>query len=285
MNSKLSDEMKNVEFVVSDLPNAYDTHETPNLSYSNIPLPYKKDKWYSHVSYQLKSFFVTNDRLLSLFLLYQSVGPRILSLVDIYTDIRVTMDLYNSKQDYSALFGLSLIFISFSFIMLWSVSLRLIDKFIDTGIKRQKSGIVNKLIYHNRASKTLFDILLVLYLFPPFGCLLVTLYEVWYLLYDVYLGVKSFIKGEILIIDKNLERRALKQFRRIVEFFGEGIPQLISQIYMFIFKIKISPFDLYLSIFVSTFHLIYNLYKLHKEAKYNGLSFAQYSINVLHLGV
>ena len=275
--------MKNVEFILNsddDDEQKSHVHSPPS---NTIALPYKQDKCHSYISYRLKSFFVTNDRLLSLALLYQSVGPRILSLIDIYTDIQVTMDLYNSKQKYSALFGLSLIFISFSFIMLWSVSLRLIDKFID--IKTQKSGIINKLIHHNRASKMIFDVLLLLYLFPPLGCLLVTLYEIWYLLYDVYLGVKSFIKGEILIIDKNLERRALKQFRRIVEFFGESIPELILQIYMFIFKIKVSPFDLYLSIFVSTFHLIYNLYKLRQEAKYNGLSFAQYSISVLHLGM
>ena len=63
------------------------------------------------------------------------------------------------------------------------------------------------------------------------------------------------------------------------------IPELMLQIYMFIAGVKVNPFDLYLSIAVSTFHLIYNLYKLYKDAKYNGLSFAKYSISVLHLGM
>lgn len=273
------DEEKKVEFIMQNQPTE-DKSQELNLTQDIIPLPYKSDKCSSLISYKFKSFLVTNDRLLSLGLLYTSVGPRILSLVDIYTDIQVAIDLYNGK--YTALFGLSLIFISFSFIMLWSVSLRFIDKIID---KTQQSSIISNLINHSRSSKIIFDILLVLYLFPPFGCLAVTLYEICYLLYDVYIGLTSFIKGEILIIDKNLEKTALKQFRRIVEFFGESIPQLMLNVYMFCFNIKVSPFDLYLSIAVSTLHLVLNLYKLAKEAKYNGLSFAQYSISVLHLGM
>ena len=48
--------------------------------------------------------------------------------------------------------------------------------------------------------------------------------------------------------------------------------------------IKIDAFDLYLSLAVSIFNLVYNLYKLRSEAKFHCMSFATYALSVLQLG-
>ena len=271
----------------------------------------KKEKITSKIRYFFKSFFVTHPRLLSLFLLYKSVWPRALALVDIYTDIQVTIDLYETKsttsdekKEYLILFALSVLFISFSFIMLWSVSLRFVetfwnkyktdDRLTKSNTKKSNSKATEKGKTNSKTTKLkrrykklieiIMNICLTLYLFPPIGCLVVTFYEIYQIFYDIYCGLYSFIKGEILIIDKDSKETAFKQFRRIVEFFGETIPQLLIQIYMFITNIEIDQNDLYLSICVSTFHLFYHCYKLKQESKYHGMSFAEYSINVLHLG-
>ena len=259
-------------------------------SNTSTSLPYKSDKCYSRLKYYFETFVVTNPRLLSIYLLYKSIWPRIFAIVDMYTDIQITIDLYKSEENYRLLFGLSLLFISFSFVILWSVSLRFIDNFI------QETNNSLNIIFKNNENKVikqfkktisiLMTIFVYLYLFPPFGCVLVSFYEIYYLLSDVWLGIYSFFKGEILIIDKqDSQRTAFKQFRRIVEFFGESIPQLALQSYMAFNGIQVDPFDLTISLVVSFIHLVYNLYKLRKEAKYHGMTFEQYSIAVLHLGM
>ena len=246
--------------------------KTHDLDDTLTSVPYKEKECISRVKYHIKSCFVTHPRLLSLFLLYRSTWPRILALLDVFTDIQVTIDLYQADERYLMLFSLSLLFISFSFIILWSVSLR----FIDTFLQKTKTN----------SCSTITHACVVLYLFPPFGCILISLYELYHVFYDIYLGFYSFFKGEILIIDKkNSKKTAFKQFRRIVEFFGESIPQLMLQTYMFYAKISVESFDLILSMCISSFHLLYNLYKLNQEAKFHGMSFVQYSISVLHLGM
>ena len=244
----------------------------------------------SKIHYSFKSFFVTHPRLLSLYLLNKSIWPRGLALFDIYTDIQVTIDLYQSKsskernKEYLILFASSILFISFSFIMLWSVSLRFIETFWNKHKQWLNNHHDSKNNKNGKILKITMNVLLTIYLFPPVGCLLVSLYEIYYILYDIYCGVYSFMKGEILIIDKDSKRKAFKQFRRIVEFFGESIPQLCIQTFLFVSNIDVDEFDLYLSIASSTFHLFYHCYTLNIDAQYHGMTFAEYSINVLHLG-
>ena len=173
-----------------------------------LPLPYDKNSITERLWYYYETFFVTNRRLLSLSLLYTSIWPRILAIVDMYTDIRVTIDLY--QKQYISYFSLSLLFISFSFVMVWSVSLRFIEKYIN----------YKKIKIKSKGYNIIINIVIILYLFPPIGCLCVTLYEIFYLFYDTYLGLSSFMNGNILVIDKDASKLAFKQFRRIVEFFG-----------------------------------------------------------------
>ena len=126
---------------------------------------------------------------------------------------------------------------------------------------------------------------LLLYLFPPLGCLVVSFGEIGWVFHDIYLGISSFIQGEILIIDKDLQKTKAKQFRKVIEIFGESIPQSMVQLYMFfnLKSIDIDPFDLGISFAISMFNLIYNMYKLTKDAKSHGMAFAEYAVSVFQL--
>ena len=79
-------------------------------------------------------------------------------------------------------------------------------RFIDNFIEKYSKNINSHLYFFLR-------IFLISYLFPPFGCVFVSFYELYHILYDMYLGIYSFINGEILIIDKiDSQRTAFKQF-------------------------------------------------------------------------
>ena len=69
-------------------------------SYARI----QSTSFYSKLKYHLKSFVVTNPRLLSLFLLYKSIWPRVFAIIDMYTDI---------QRLYIVIFIISFIFIIF----------------------------------------------------------------------------------------------------------------------------------------------------------------------------
>ena len=72
----------------------------------------------------------------------------------------------------------------------------------------------------------------------------------------------------------------------MIHFFGESIPQVLLQGFMVSYGIKgVNEYDLYLSVIVSWYNLLYNLYKLHKEAKFHGMKVIEYVICVLQLGV
>lgn len=114
--------------------NWYDLIDEP------IPLPYKRNKCWSKFEYYLKTMIVVNPRTYSLYLLYSSVWPRALTMVDVFTDINIAIQLYIASYEANAsieqrkqaimLFMLSCMFISFPFIMVWAVSLRFIQKMI-----------------------------------------------------------------------------------------------------------------------------------------------------------
>ena len=246
-----------------------------NTIEEELSYPYKKGNLWSQLKYYGKSIIVTNPRLFSLYLLYKSIWPRALVIVDLWTDIIVCLQLYFKNE--IELFSLSLLFLSFPFVITWVTSLRFIQKFFGDLANSNSGG---------KCSKKLLNLALIFYLFPPFGCIIITLYEVGWVFYDIYHGLKSFLKNEILIIDKNSEISSIKQFRRVIEFFGESVPQTGIQLYIWsnLENINISQTDLYTSLAVSLFTLIYNMYKLKTEAKFHCMSFATYAISVLQLG-
>ena len=123
----------------------------------SLPLPYAQGIWFSKFKYMIKSVIVRNPRLFSLFLLYKSIWPRLLVGVDMYTDGLVAIQLF--KNNNPTLFTLTILFLSFPFIMVWNASLRLIQKDINSR-------------KYNKFANTL----LLLYIFPPIGCLVVTIY-------------------------------------------------------------------------------------------------------------
>ena len=203
------------------------------LTEQDVPLPYKKDSYPSRAAYHIKTLFVSNPRLFTIYLLWGSIGPRILIIIDLLTDIGVAIQLFEYK--FTTLFSLSLLFLSFPFMMVWMSSLRFCQRFIQTRLKKHDNNILEILFKNtknkqfiklknsekaNKISYGLFNIFLISYLFPPIGCVLVTLYELLYVCYDCIHGALSFLKGEIMIIDKNAEVESFKQFRKAIEFFG-----------------------------------------------------------------
>ena len=202
-----------------------------------LKLPYKEGKIFSRLKYELKSLVVKNPRLFSLYLLYKSVSPRILTIVDMVTDVTIATQLYSKNS--SLLFSLTLLCLSFPFVMVWATSLRFIQKYVNSrnvNINTNKNTNKNKNSNNNTESSDdeivdafknwLLNFLLILYLFPPIGMSIVPLCEIGWVFYDIFFGLYSFVKGKMLIIDKNSQYTAIKHFRRIIEFFGESIPQV-----------------------------------------------------------
>ena len=245
----------------------------------NLPKPYKAGRncGASYFFWKVESLLVTHPRLLAIWMLYLSIWPRALVLLDMVTDCLVAKQLY--ENDHAELFTVSCLVISFPFICVWLVSLRFVQKFANNidifknysqtrggGNSSSSNGdyisvgnssstslssssnnnlfggnssdggmssstmqpmyfkIISRLCCH---SHKMINFFLFLYLFPPIGCFVVSLYEAAWVFYDVYLGLKSFFKGTILIIDKDKQTTAIKQFRKVTEFFGESIPQVV----------------------------------------------------------
>ena len=267
--------------------------------------PYKNSK-YSYLKYLFESFVAMNPRLYSLWLLYCNMWPRILVFI---------AELYISNQ--TGLFAISCLIIVFPFFSVWMVSLRFIQMYLNeiqnesqnqnnnnnnnknnnndqshkNKIKRSvldglfpswaDCGVVGKLCNCiNLRNPRVLNVLLWFYLFPPIGCLLVTIFELFWVLNDVYVGLYSFSTGKILLIDKNQTITSIKQFRKVIE----TLAQTLIQIYMFAAGTDVNDVNLGISLGVSLFNLIYNCNKLRKEAKFQEMSFASYVISVLQLG-
>ena len=204
--------------------------------------------------------------------------------MDVYTDMVVATQLYLNNE--TILFTISCLFISFPFICVWMVSLRFVERYIN-----EKQHLYNKHSnYYSKNNSNIIinkfqSLLLMIYLFPPIGCLIVATFELFWVIYDLCIGLSSLIIGKIELIDKNSAIISIKQFRKVIEFFGESLPETILQIYMFIFESRVSTSDLTISLTFSLFSLIYNCFKLRKEAKYHGMTFTSYAISVLQLGM
>eukprot|EP01084_Bolivina_argentea_P016955 31654_1 len=92
----------------------------------DLPLPYP-DTCTSKMKYHFQTFLVCHPRIYSLFLLYQTTWPRGLVILDMYTDSKVALSLYENKEP--MWFMLSCLFIILPFVLVWTVSLRSIQKY------------------------------------------------------------------------------------------------------------------------------------------------------------
>ena len=222
----------------------------------SLPLPYENN-CKSRISYYFQTFLVTHPRLYALYLLYSSTWPRGLVLLDMYTDFRVTYSLWDRNQ--IIWFMLSCMFIVMPFILVWTVSLRFIQKFVNNLYSKDKSN--------TNCMRMIINFGLTLYIFPPIGALCVALYEVYLVIYDICNGIKCFILGTGLVEAQTNQAVAIKQYRRAVEIFSESVPQTLLQLYMYFRKVNVDQRDLYLSLAISAFNLVINFYRFRKEAK------------------
>ena len=235
-------------------------------------------------------------------LLEYSTFPRAMMVFDMYTDIIVALSLYKAKE--SIFFMLSCLFISFPFVMVWSASLRFVQRYMDrlensdsraniSNIRRKKGGAANEIADDendkNKASKhgrrknkylgrwrmeklSLFEnIVLSLYIFPPIGIIMVTLYEIYWVLTDIVIALKCFVQGNIMIIDEESEYKSFKRYRKILEMFGESIPQTFLTLVMFYVGVPVSRTELILSFCSSVINFTYNAIRFWREAKFHGM--------------
>ena len=190
-----------------------------------------------------------------------------------YTDALVTLQLFDTvlnphddvrRRDALILLIMSILCLSFPFIMVWTASLRFVQKYLNKDKMAKKE-------------KRFFNILLLLYLFPPIGCVFVTFYEIFWVFWDVYLGLSTFVKGKILVIDKDSQITSMKQ--------GESIPQTLVQVFLAYTSdnFGVNSRDLVFSLIISLVNLFYNWYTLKKNSEYNGMSMASYALSILQL--
>eukprot|EP01083_Nonionella_stella_P301415 1033880_1 len=246
--------------------------------------PYKQTSITSKAEYHAKSLIAKNNRLHTLYLLYQSTVKRGLTILDAYTDIIVTISLYRGGN--SMLFMLSCLFLATPFLLVWNGSLRIMQ---DTLASRLNKVMHDRDRPRSKCYKTfiqfMINLFIMFYVFPLFGMISMLFIEFWWIVYDIFYGFKCFMFGTLYIENTDINHISLKKFRATVETFGESIPQVILQLYMFvnIDGIGIKENDLYLSLFVSGINLVYQFYKFRKEAKFHGLYWFEYTLSVLQL--
>ena len=172
---------------------------------NSLKLPYRPHKCESRLNYQWTTFLVTHPRIHSLFLLWRGSYPRLLVFFDIYTDATVAYSLYSNNESF--LFMLSSLLIATPFIVIWSSSLRFVQRFLSKHNINENWHPVMSL---------LFNICLFLYILPPIGAFLMFFIEIGWIIKDVKHTLKSFINGSstILIESNDNEWMALKAYRR-----------------------------------------------------------------------
>ena len=295
-------------------------------------------------------------------LLEYSTLPRAMSLFDIYTDVVVAKQLYDARE--SIFFMFCCLFIAFPFIMVWSASLRFVQRYMDklensesrsarmqyimknkpnedvikdgksptSSNKNSKNSGSTSSSNNNTKNKTKFlarwqmdklslfeNIILSLYIFPFFGIIMVSIYEVYWIITDIIIALKCWFRGQLLIIDEESEYKSFKRYRKILEMVGESgmflfcfffaflfffcleetcvvlklsrkmyfkytVPQSILSLIMFIFAVPVDPFDLALSLTSSVINLSYNAARFWREARFHGMSWNEYSVAMLQLG-
>ena len=191
------------EYNYDDYINSPQMEKTRHAKFNSnepLPPPFTTKNCCSRFIYGYQTCIATNPRYLSLWVLYRAIWPRALVCIDLYTDGLVAYQLYTSNE--IVLFTLSFTFLLFPFVVVWSVSLRFLQKFVN-GLSKDKKWI------------TYF---VLLYLFPPIGCIIVTIYEIVWVVYDFFKGLLSFCRRTILILDKDATTSSVKSYA-IVEPF------------------------------------------------------------------
>ena len=94
-----------------------------------LPMPYNSKKCFSRASYYFWTFLVTHPRIYALYFLYSATWPRALVLLDMYTDVAVAKSLFDNNE--TLWFMLSSVFVLLPFVLVWTVSLRFIQKHIN----------------------------------------------------------------------------------------------------------------------------------------------------------
>lgn len=161
--------------------------------------------------YYLQSFLVIYARMYALYLLGYQIGTRGLVIFDMYTDIIVAWALYKGNE--KVWFMLSCLFIALPFVLVWSASLRFIQNYIEKIFYK---------IYDKWGMKMLINIALIIYMFPPAGSLVIAIYEVVWLISDLYYGIKAFLFGTGLVEANDRQTKAMKTYRKAIEIFAES---------------------------------------------------------------
>eukprot|EP01084_Bolivina_argentea_P170283 295075_1 len=244
-----------------------------------LPLPYANDCWHTF-KYNVESFCVIHPRIYALYLLFLTTWPRLLVVLDMYTDSVVAFELYKGNE--RIWFMLSCLFITAPFILVWSASLRFIQLY------------VSKLFFekNNKSSlQWLVNICLMIYIFPPIGSICIALAELFWVIADLFYGIKAFVLGTGLINTAKTEIQAIKSYRRAVEVFAESVPQTLLQLYIVIRLQQsedssyqgVTVDSLYQSFIVTLINLCYNVYKFKSEAQLHGMAWSEYALSVLQL--
>ena len=249
-----------------------------------LGLPYNSG-CISRMWYYIQTFIVINPRLYAIKVLVQEIWSRILVIFDMYTDILVAYALYKGSE--RIWFMLSCLFLAFPFVLVWSASLRFIDDWMQKKLFGRLDG-------NTCCAKTMGNMFLIIYMFPPIGSILVAFYEVYWVLTDVWRCFKAFIFGSITIEAQDRQSNAFKNYRKAIEIFAESLPQTLLQVYIFVRitwdnditaqqQYGISLNDLAMSLGVSLLNLCVNFYQFRSEADLHGMYVMEYALSVLQL--
>ena len=213
--------------------------------------PWRGRSWYIKVYWFFMTNIIIRPRLFAIITLWRTVWPRALVIVDTATDIIVAIALFESGNS-QFLFMLTCVIISFPLIMSWVASLRFVQRYLTTHLDQERERKFRRNKDKSRAGgsrriknpnnearkcKTFWlDLLVALYIFPPFGAALVTIYELYLVLRDIYEGFYSFIFGyNILNYYDTNELSSLKKFRKVIEMFGESVVCIFEFCFCFCF--------------------------------------------------
>eukprot|EP01084_Bolivina_argentea_P094271 169466_1 len=153
------------------------------------PLPYKPGCKYA-IQYRIKTFLVIHPRIYALYLLFMATWPRGLVLLDMWSDGVVAYELYRVNEP--IWFMLSTLFIIIPFVLVWSVSLRFIQLRVQTLFDK-----LNRKTSQTTCIHSIVNFFLMIYMFPPIGSIFIAIAEIFWVISDIYNGIKAFIFGTV----------------------------------------------------------------------------------------
>ena len=156
---------------------------------------------------------MTHPRIHSLILLWRGSYPRLIAFFDMYTDATVAYSLYQNNE--ALLFMISSLLIATPFIVIWSSSLRFVQRYLS-------EHNINE--YYHPILSTLLNIFLSLYILPPIGALVMFFVEIFWIIKDVMHTIKAFISGNsaMLIESDDSQLIALRSYRRGISMYVSG---------------------------------------------------------------